>query len=211
MNKLRALIGTLFLLVAGMAGAQQALREGVDYSVLAQPQPTERGKIEVTEFFSYMCPHCAHFEPVLEPWVKALPKDVVFHRVPVVFRPQWEAPARLYLTLETMNEVDRLQVPVFNAIHVENSNLTSDAGVMEWIAKKGVDARKFSDVYNSFALQSKLLHAKQATAAYGIDSVPSIVVAGKYRAPTDKFTGTHEDLLKVVNALIVKARREQKR
>lgn len=160
MNKLRALIGTLFLLVAGMAGAQQALREGVDYSVLAQPQPTERGKIEVTEFFSYMCPHCAHFEPVLEPWVKALPKDVVFHRVPVVFRPQWEAPARLYLTLETMNEVDRLQVPVFNAIHVENSNLTSDAGVMEWIAKKGVDARKFSDVYNSFALQSKLLHAK---------------------------------------------------
>jgi thiol:disulfide interchange protein DsbA len=211
MSKLKAVVGIVCFLLAGLAGAQQAIREGIDYSVLASPQPTERGKIEVTEFFSYMCPHCAHFEPVLAPWVKALPKDVVFHRVPVVFRPQWEAPARLYLTLEAMNQVDRLQEAAFNAIHVDNSNLSSDAGVTEWAARKGLDARKFSDVYNSFTTQSKLQQSKQATAAYGIDSVPAIVVAGKYRAPTDKFTGSHEDLLKVVNALIVKARREQKK
>jgi len=210
MRKLRAFIGVVCCLVAGLAGAQQNVREGRDYTLLSTPQPTERGKVEVIEFFSYMCPHCAHFEPVLAPWAKALPKDVVFRRNPVVYRPQWEAPARLFLTLEAMNEVDRLHAAAFNAIQVEGSNLTIEAGVMEWAAKKGLNARKFSDVYNSFALQSKLQRAKQATADYGINSVPAIVVAGKYRAPTEDFKGTHEDLLKIVDALIVKARSEQK-
>ncbi len=209
MRKLFASIGVVCLLAAGLAFAQDP-REGVDYTVLNPPQPTERGKIEVTEFFSYMCPHCAHFEPVLAPWAKKLPKDVSFQRIPVVYRPQWEAPARLYYTLEALNEVDRLHGAVFNAIHVEGGNLTTDAGVAEWTAKKGLDPRKFSDVYNSFTLQSKLQRARQATAAYHIDSVPSIVVAGKYKAPTETFTGTHEDLLKIVDALIAKARREKR-
>jgi thiol:disulfide interchange protein DsbA len=210
MSKLKALIGIVCVLVAGFAGAAD-LREGRDYTLLNPPQPTERGKIEVVEFFSYMCPHCAHFEPVLAPWVKALPKDVAFQRIPVVYRPQWEAPARLYYTLDTLNEVGRLHNAVFTAVHVEGSNLTSDAAVAEWAAKKGVDPRKFSDVYNSFTTQSKVQHAKQATAAYRIDGVPAIVVAGKYRTPPENFTGSHEDLLKIVDALIAKARAEQKR
>lgn len=210
MSKLKALIGIVCLLAAGFAGAQD-VREGRDYTLLNPPQPTERGKIEVVEFFSYMCPHCAHFEPVLAPWVKALPKDVAFQRIPVVFRPQWEAPARLYYTLEALNEVGRLHNAVFTAVHGDGTNLMTDAAVAEWAAKKGLDPRKFSDTYNSFTTQSKLQHAKQATAAYHIDGVPAMVVAGKYRTPPETFTGSHEDLLKIVDALIAKARAEQKR
>ncbi|HEX8962981.1 MAG TPA: thiol:disulfide interchange protein DsbA/DsbL [Rhodocyclaceae bacterium] len=209
MRMLRALIGVVCFAIAGFAGAQN-LREGIDYTLLNPPQPTERGKIEVTEFFSYMCPHCAHFEPVLAAWVKTLPKDVSFQRIPVVYHPQWEAPARLYYTLEELNEVGRLNEAVFNAIHVQGSNLSTDAGVAEWAARNGINPKKFSDVYNSFTTQSKLQRAKQATASYRIDSVPSMVVAGKYRAPTEKFTGTHEELLKIVDALIAKARAEKR-
>lgn len=210
MRKLKVLLAVVCFAIAGIAGAQ-TLREGRDYTLLSPPQPTEPGKIEVIEFFSYMCPHCAHFEPVLEPWVKALPKDVAFRRVPVVYRPQWEAPARLYYALETMNEVDRLHMAVFNAIHVDGSNLTTDDAVADWAAKKGLDRKKFTGVYNSFAVQSELQRAKQTTAAYRIDAVPSLVIAGKYRTPPENFTGSHEDLLKIANALIAKARSEQKR
>ncbi|MDD5250911.1 MAG: thiol:disulfide interchange protein DsbA/DsbL [Rhodocyclaceae bacterium] len=210
MRNLKALIAVVCLVFASLAGAQ-TLREGRDYTLLASPQPTEPGKIEVIEFFSYMCPHCAHFEPVLAPWVKALPKDVAFRRVPVVYRPQWEAPARLYYALETLNELDRLHGAVFNAIHVDGSNLTTDEAVADWAAKKGLDRKKFTDVYGSFTVQSKVLRAKQTTAAYRIDSVPALVIAGKYRTPTENFTGSHEDLLKIANALIAKARAEQKR
>jgi len=205
---LAALAALACLAAASLAGAQD-LRAGRDYDVLATPQPTDApGKVEVIEFFSYMCPHCMHFEPVLSKWVKAQPKDVAFRRMPVIFRPQWEAPARLYFTLEALNELDRLHVAAFEAIHGKGANLTSDAAVADWAASQGVDRKKFADVYNSFTLQSKAARAKQAANAYRIPGVPTIVVAGKYRTP-DNFPGSQEELLKIVDGLIAKARSEQ--
>ena len=49
-------------LASGNASAQ--LVEGKNYARIANPQPVETGKkIEVIEFFSYGCPHCAELEP----------------------------------------------------------------------------------------------------------------------------------------------------
>ena len=72
-------------LAAGSAFAIE-IKEGKEYAVLPQTQPTDaKGKIEVTEFFWYGCPHCFEFEPTLNAWVKTLPKDVAFRRVPADF------------------------------------------------------------------------------------------------------------------------------
>jgi thiol:disulfide interchange protein DsbA len=214
MRKLKLLIAAFAafacLVFAGLGQAQD-LRAGRDYDALATPQPTEpAGKVEVIEFFSYMCPHCAHFEPVLSKWMKTQPKDVVLRRVPVIFRPQWEAPARLFFTLETLGELERLHVAAFSAIHEGHVDLTTEAAVADWAAKNGIDRKKFTDVYGSFTLQSKAQRAKQMQGAYGIPGVPTLVIAGKYRTP-DNFPGSQEDLLKIVDALIVKVRSEQKR
>lgn len=210
MRHLKALLAAFCLVFAGLAGAQ-SLKEGRDYAVLASPQPTEAaGKVEVIEFFSYLCPHCAQFDPVLEKWVKALPRDVVFRRVPVIFRPQWEAPARLYYVLEATNEIDRLHGAAFDAVHGQRLNLVSAAAVADWAATKGIDRKKFMDVYDSFAIQSKAMRAKQAAGAYGIHGVPSLVVGGKYRAG-DNAAESQDDVLKVADALIAKVRAEQGR
>ena len=214
MYKLKVLIAafvTLACLVFAGLGQAQDLRAGRDYDVLATPQPTEAaGKVEVLEFFSYMCPHCAHFEPGLAKWMKAQAKDVVFRRVPVIFRPQWEAPARLYFTLETLGELERLHTAAFSAIHEGHVDLSTEAAVVDWAAKNGVDRKRFTDVYGSFTVQSRAQRAKQMQSGYGIPGVPTLVVAGKYRTP-DNFPGSQEDLLKIVDALVVKARSEQKR
>jgi thiol:disulfide interchange protein DsbA len=197
-------------LMALVGSAFAALQEGRDYTLVSPPQPSDaKGKVEVIEFFSYACPHCAHFEPVLEKWLKTLPRDVAFRRVPVIFRPQWEAPARLYYALDALGYADRMQESVFQAIHGQGINLFTDAAVTDWVAGKGVDRKKFADTYNSFSVQSKVLRAKQMMAAYEIPGVPMMVVAGKYRTP-DNFPGSHEDLLKLVDGLIAKARAEQK-
>ena len=59
--------------------ANNSIMEGLDYKTLASAQPTEsKGKIEVTEFFWYACPHCYDLEPELQAWVKRQNKDVVF-------------------------------------------------------------------------------------------------------------------------------------
>jgi len=99
--------------LAGGAGlprvalAQGGPAEGKEYLKVKQPIAMQStGKIEVVEFFWYGCPHCYHFEPVLEPWVAKLPADVHFRRIPVGFNDvRKEFHQRLYFTLEAMNQV----------------------------------------------------------------------------------------------------------
>ena len=204
LKKLFVLAGMLLAFTAGSA----ELKQGKDYDVINPPQPTEKGKIEVIEFFSYMCPHCDHIDPVVNKWTKTLSKDVVFQRVPVIFRPQWEAPARLYYTLDALGELEKLHPAAFTAVHRERADLMNEAGVTNWAVKNGLDRKKFADTYNSFAVQSKAQGSKQKQGAYGIPGVPSFVVAGKYRTP-DNFAGGFDELLKLVDGLVTKARAEQ--
>ena len=66
--------------------AQQFPVEGTNYVRLGQAVPVPTGgKIDVIEFFWYGCPHCNAFEPTLEAWLKTLPPDVAFRRVPIAF------------------------------------------------------------------------------------------------------------------------------
>ena len=60
------LVGALSL--SGAAFAQSANK----YVNVNPPQATEPGKIEVLEFFSYSCPHCAVVEPMIAEWKKNL-------------------------------------------------------------------------------------------------------------------------------------------
>ena len=206
LKKICAVAGFVLALVSG--GANADLVQGKDFDLISSPQPTDKGKVEVIEFFSYMCPHCDHIDPFVNKWSKALSKDVTFQRVPVIFRPQWEAPAKLYYTLDALGELDKLHPAAFAAIHRENTDLMTEAGVANWAAKKGLDRKKFSDTYNSFAVQSKAQGSKQKQGAYGVPGVPSFVVAGKYRTP-DNFAGSFDELLKLVDGLVAKARAEQ--
>jgi protein dithiol oxidoreductase (disulfide-forming) len=68
---------------------QAGIIAGHDYVVLDTPQRQQeaKGKIEVVEFFSWGCPHCYQFYPMLAREVAALPKDATLKRVPVGLRP----------------------------------------------------------------------------------------------------------------------------
>ena len=95
-------------------------QEGKEYRVLEKKAPVEApaGKIEVVEFFWYSCPHCNAFEPRLNAWLKKLPPDVTFRRVPVQFRDDFVPQQRLYYALEALGKVDDLHDKVFHEIHV---------------------------------------------------------------------------------------------
>lgn len=193
---------------AGIASAQTP-QVGTDYIVYDTPQQTEApaGKIEVTEFFFYTCPHCADMEPILEKWAKTLPKDVSLRRVPVLFRPQLAPFAKIYYTLETMGQVDKLHAEVFVAIHEQRVNLADEKTLYGWIASKGVDAAKFEQIYKSFAVSSKVTRADQITRAYNIPGTPAIAVNGKYLVAQ----GDHVRQLQITNFLINKARNEARK
>ncbi|KIF80127.1 thiol:disulfide interchange protein DsbA/DsbL [Noviherbaspirillum autotrophicum] len=169
-------------LVAITASAAPANpQNGVDYRTLNKPQQTESGKkVEVTEFFWYSCPHCFAFEPDLEAWVKKQGDNIAFKRVPVAFRDSMVPEQKLYYALEAMGKAEEMQKRIFNAIHVQRLPLNTDAAIVDYIAKQGIDKQKFLDVYNSFGIQSKVRRAAQLQQAYEIDGVPTMAIDGRF-------------------------------
>lgn len=157
---------------------------GTHYAVLKKPAPVDApaGKVEVVEFFSYNCPHCATFEPALESWARKMPANAVLRRAPVPFVGNDVATKqKLYYTLEALGLVESLHMKVFQAIHVERQRLFGDAAVLEWAGKQpGVDAKKFAETFKSFGVASKIQRATQLTEAYDIPGTPAMGVAGRW-------------------------------
>jgi thiol:disulfide interchange protein DsbA len=182
--------------------------EGTHYARLSQPLPmASDGKIEVIEFFWYGCPHCHQFEPMLEAWLKKLPADVNFRRVPVAFREEpFAQHQKIFYTLEALGKVDELHRKVFHAIHVERQRLDKPADIAAWMGKNGVDPAKYNEMSNSFAVQTKLRQAKQLAEAYKIDGVPAIGIHGRYYT-SGSLAGGNEQMLSVTNFLIGRLRK----
>jgi thiol:disulfide interchange protein DsbA len=166
------------------------------------------GKVEVVEFFWYNCPHCAAFEPKLSAWVKQLPKDVAFRRVPIAFRDDFAPQQKFYYALEAMGLVEKLHAKVFNAIHVEKRDLSKGPGIADWVAAQGVDKAKFLDQYNSFAASTKAAKATQLQNAYKLEGVPTLGVAGRFYTDGTLSKGMDRSLM-VTEYLIALARRSK--
>lgn len=204
------------LLLAGLAGAvlpaaakSVALIEGVDYERIQPPQPGEvPGKIEVLEFFSYGCPHCKDFHPLVTAWAAKLPRDVTLQRVPVSFgRAAWTNLARLFHSLESAGELSRLDMAVFRAIHEQRANLYTEKSVLDWLKGQGVDTKRFAEALSSFSVASKVERDEQLVKNYKVQGVPLLTVAGRY-AVTGQRAKQLADLLPIADRLIAQVRSE---
>lgn len=217
-RKIVALVG--MMLVSFVANAAiNAPENGKEFTVLANVQATPADKkIEVIEFFAYTCPHCYALDPLLENWIKKQGNAITFKRVHVSDQ-RAIPPLKLFLTLETMGKADELQSKIFNAVHVERVRLFSDAAVLEFIARTGVDKQKFSDIYNSFTIQTKLNRAAQQMEAYKINSWPTLIIDGRFVTSPSMAAvslgrtteeGQNQALLPVLDWLVARAQKEKK-
>jgi thiol:disulfide interchange protein DsbA len=160
--------------------AQQEPRLGQEYTVLDKQQPVEAGKkVEVLEFFGYFCPGCNAFEPYFEEWIKKQGDRIVVKRVHSTLH-EVTTQQKLYYTLEAMGKVDEYQLKAFNAYHIDRNRMSTDAEVLKFVEKNGIDKKAFLEVYNSFTVQSKVNRIKQLEAAYKINGVPTIFIDGRF-------------------------------
>ncbi len=198
----------LGLASARRAAAQGAPVEGTHYTRLAQPAPVSvpAGKVEVVEFFSYGCPHCYALEPAIQAWLKTLPPQAVFRRVPVGFNALYENYQRIFYALEAMGQLEAMHPKVFAAIHQQRMRLDKEADLVAFMNANGVDGAKFAELFKSFSVQSKARQASQLAKAYGIDAVPTIGVQGRY-VTSGAQAGTNERALAVASYLVTQAGR----
>jgi protein dithiol oxidoreductase (disulfide-forming) len=172
---------------------------GHDYVVLNAPQRQENsGRIEVVEFFSWGCPHCYEFYPMLSRWIAVLPKDVAFKRVPVgLGHPEWEALAKAYYALQSTGDVDRLDSMIFQDIHRNHAWLYDEQSITAWVGKHGVNVAKFTAAFRSFDVNRTAGQAEQMAEDYRIPGVPTLAIAGKYTVSDDhaKMLSTSDQLI----------------
>lgn len=180
--------------------------EGKDYTRLGSPVPVAvAGKIEVTEFFGYWCPHCAQLEPVLEPWARKLPSDVNFRRIPVAWQSQHVPFQKLYFALEAMGAGGEVHRKVFEAVHAQRLRIDNDAAIGAFAGVIGVDKARLLDEMKGFTVASKLNVANKAFAAYQLKGVPALAIHGRF-VTSPELAGGEEAALRVAEALIRKAR-----
>ena len=188
------------------AWAQGGPQEGRDYKRVETPVPVPEGKVEVVEFFGYWCPHCNAFEPALEAWIKKLPAQVTFRRIPVAFSPGQEPRQRLYYAIETLGQVEAMHRKVFIALHVERKRLNTEGEILDWAKAQGMDAAKLGDTMKSFAVATKLRQSKQLADGYRIEGVPTLGIQGRFMT-SPSIAGTAERALAVADALIAQSRK----
>jgi thiol:disulfide interchange protein DsbA len=187
-----------------VASAAANYKEKIHYELVQPPQPTTtKDKVEVVEMFWYGCPHCNSLEPYVERWLKRIPDNAEFVRIPAVFRPMWELHARAFYTAEILNVVEKTHSAMFEAIHNQKRKLASDQEIMELFAQHGVKNEDFKRVFRSFAVEAKVRRAKDLSQRYGISGVPAIIVNGKYRTSA-QLAGGNANIFKVVNFLVEK-------
>ena len=191
----------LVMLLPLLAGAKE-YKAGTHYTELAQPIATQSGdKIEVLEFFWYGCPHCFQFEPVVEKWKKNAPDSVHFVRVPAPLNPKWMVHTKTYYALELMDKLDRYHEAVFEAMHVKRKKLYTLAAISDYLASEGLDAKAFTDAYNSFAVEMRARKAMQLGRSYNLSGVPMLTVNGKYVVSATQ-AGSYDEMINITNYLV---------
>jgi thiol:disulfide interchange protein DsbA len=204
-SRLPGLLAILAVVTGAPAFAQppEAVA-GQDYRQLASPQPTASpGKIEVLEFFSYGCPHCNEFYPLLNAWLAKQPKDVVLRREAVSLgHQQWVNLARAYYALKASGDLPKLDAALFHALHEEHLALTDEASLADWVGKQGGDAAKFATAYTSFGVNNQTVQSDAMIGTYTVEGIPALIIDGRYLVLGD----THEQMLVNADKLVAMAR-----
>ena len=200
---------SLGLAAAGLARAQGNPIEGQHYVRLNTPAGVTLSgpdkKVEVVEFFGYWCPHCHAFESTLEAWVKRLPADVQFRRIPVAFSPAQQPLQKAFYALEDMGQLPTMHRRIFAAIHQQNKRLNTEAEISEFVVAQGMDAAKFREAFTSFGVNTRINRARQLSQEYKIDGVPTLGVQGRFFT-SGSLAGSNDRMVAVADFLIQRSR-----
>jgi thiol:disulfide interchange protein DsbA len=126
-------------------------------------------------------------------------------RVPAVWNSVLQLHARAFYTAEALGKSDEMHAEFFREIHERGNALDSEAKLLAFFGRFGVDATAFQSAFDSFAVQAKLQRADELNRRYRIQSVPTIIVNGKYTTSGDG-VGNYEEWLQVVDELVAAER-----
>jgi protein dithiol oxidoreductase (disulfide-forming) len=203
----------LFCLISigccGLASAQGPTQwvEGKHYFRIQPAQPTTTpGKIEVLDVFSYACPACNQFQPILNKLKAALPANAQMTYLPAAFNPteDWPVFQRGFLAAQILGIAEQSHDAMYDAVWGKGNLAVIDKtthrlipqaqqptiqDLAKFYTRFGVKEAEFLDVANSFTVNSNIKRADAEVQEYQVDSTPTLIVNGKYRVTPNSAGG----------------------
>jgi protein dithiol oxidoreductase (disulfide-forming) len=197
--------------------------EGQHYFRVPRPQPvTQRmppGKPEVTEVFSYGCPACDSFEPVMQKIRASVANKAQLSYLPASFNAAeaWPMFQRAFYTAQAMGLVDRTHQAMYDAVwqtgelavvdrnthRLKNPPPSIEDAAKFYERTAGVKRDQFLIAAKSFGVDTNMQRADDLIIGFQVDRTPTIIVNGKYRAHAQS-AGGYQQLIELVNYLVAK-------
>jgi thiol:disulfide interchange protein DsbA len=216
-----ATLAMLAIVLAPLTQAAQTFAEGTSFDVISPAQRTTvaAGKVEVLEVFSFGCPACNRFQPVIEALAQNLPANAQLAYLPASFQPaeDWVVFQRAFFAAQALGIETRTHQGIFDAIWESGELQTIDSDThriktplpsIEDVAKcyerlSGIKADVFLATARSAAVAAKMQAADAQITAMRVPATPGIVVNGKYRINMDSLQNQSE-LFDLVSYLVAK-------
>lgn len=183
---LSSFIAITTLVFSLTACAQARFIEGEHYKVISQ---TASAKPNVKEFFSFWCPHCFNFEPLVAQMKNKLDANVTFEKVHVNFmgfagRELQDEVTRGMLIGRVLKNEQALNTAIFNYIHRQRATIASADDVRSIFLVNGVSAEEFDKTAKSFAVKNMLRKNNKTIDEFRrfVSGVPNFIVNDKYQA-----------------------------
>ena len=144
-------------------------------------RPLQDDPIEVIEFFSYACPHCANLEPMLANWIEDFPANVKFKRIHVAVDTLTTRLAKTFLVLESQGLLNENHRRVFDAIHDRNAIFVNDEQMAEFMHDRGIESDRFLSAIKSARFARIIATNREFTTEVHTLGVPSILIGNKFQ------------------------------
>lgn len=199
MKKLFALVATLMLSLSVQAAQ---FKEGVHYKVLDLPSSNQPS---VSEYFSFYCPHCYSFEPIIKQLKSQLPEGVKLQKNHVSFMggSMGKSMSKAYATMLALNVEEQMVPVMFNRIHNLRKAPRNDQELRQIFTDEGIDGEKFDAAFNGFAADSMVRRFDQQFQDSGLTGVPAVIVNNRYLVQAQDIK-TVEEYFELINYLLSK-------
>ncbi|WP_339721380.1 DsbA family protein [uncultured Paraglaciecola sp.] len=166
--------------------AQEKWLENTHYKVISDKANEIK---EVMEFFSFWCPHCFNFEPIIEDLKSKLPADVEFKKIHVNFMGFTSATiqddtTKAMMVARELEKENELNQAIFSYIHESRSSITGMNDLKDLFVVNGVESAVFDEMITSIGVNSRLEMNNNIVEQYRefVSGVPNFIVNGKYQA-----------------------------
>jgi thiol:disulfide interchange protein DsbA len=176
-------------------------KEGTHYKVVSD-EATD--KPVITEYFSFWCPHCFQFEPIVEQIKQKKSDGTAFNKVHVNFMrftgpDVQDAATKAMLIGRAMKQESAMNGAIFNYIHKQKASVTNLKDLRNIFVVNGADGEEFDKLAKSFGVNSMLRKNQQQIDANRelLTGVPSFIINGKYQ-PTFTSDMSYDDIADLI-------------